>query len=103
MKNSFLINSSAIQNLINHNSIIIDIRDEYEYKKQHIKTSINIPYDIFHLYKKRFNKTTPIFLICQYGHKSKELTNQLRQEGYNAYSIKNGYYAITHTINNNYY
>lgn len=103
MNNSFLIHTDNIKDLITNNSIIIDIRDEYEYKKQHIKTSINIPYEVFHLYKRRFRKEIPLYIICNYGNKSKILVNELRQEGYIAYSFINGYYGLHHNYDNNYY
>lgn len=103
MNNSFSVNTNQIKDLIRNNSIIIDIRDEYEYKKQHIKTSINIPYNRFHIYKKQFNKNTPIYIICHYGQRSKQLVQDLRKEGYEAYSFIGGFYALTHTINNTYF
>lgn len=103
MNNSFLINTNQIKDLINNNSIIIDIRDEYEFNKQHIRTSINIPYNMFYIYKKRFNKTTPIYIICNYGNASKELVENLRKEGYNAYSFIGGFYTLLHSTNNNYF
>lgn len=103
MNNPIFIDPNKMKELIFHNAIIIDIRDEYEYQKQHIKTSINIPYPLFHLYKKRIAKDKPLYLICHYGKQSEKLAKELRKEGYQAYSFINGYYGFTHPLTNKYY
>ena len=103
MNNSFLVDTNQIKDLISNNSLIIDIRDELEFNKQHIKTSINIPYNIFYLYKNKLNKIQPIYIICYYGQTSKELAAVLRKEGYIAYSFIGGFYALTHPISNTFF
>lgn len=101
MNNSILIDTSQIKQLINQNATIIDIRDQQEFQKMHIKTSINIPYDQFNTHT--INPQKPIYLICYSGTKSKQLAIKLRNLGYETYSFIGGFYALEHKINNTYF
>jgi rhodanese-related sulfurtransferase len=72
---------------------LIDLRDETEYKKNHIKGSKNIFWmnilDEKNL--KKIPKDKPIFLICYVGHTSSQVLTLLKLLGYNVVSIKYGY------------
>jgi rhodanese-related sulfurtransferase len=72
---------------------LIDLRDETEYKKNHIKGSKNIFWmnilDEKNL--KKLPKDKPIFLICYVGHTSSQVLTLLKLLGYNVVSIKYGY------------
>ena len=72
---------------------LIDLRDETEYKKHHIKGSKNIYWmnilDEKNL--KKLPKDKPIFLICYVGHTSSQVLTLLKLLGYNVVSIKYGY------------
>ena len=72
---------------------MIDLRDETEYKKNHIKGSKNIYWmnilDEKNL--KKIPKDKPIFLICYVGHTSSQVLTLLKLLGYNVVSIKYGY------------
>jgi rhodanese-related sulfurtransferase len=72
---------------------LIDLRDETEYKKNHIKGSKNIYWmnilDEKNL--KKLPKDKPIFLICYVGHTSSQVLTLLKLLGYNVVSIKYGY------------
>jgi len=72
---------------------LIDLREEKEYKKMHIKGSKNIFWlnilDEKNL--KKLPKNKPIFLICYVGHTSSQVLTLLKMLGYNVMSIKYGY------------
>jgi rhodanese-related sulfurtransferase len=72
---------------------LIDLREEKEYKKGHIKCSKNLFWlnilDEKHL--KKLPKDKPIFLICYVGHTSSQVMTLLKLLGYNVVSIKYGY------------
>ena len=72
---------------------LIDLREEKEYKKMHIKVSKNIFWlnilDEKNL--KKLPKNKPIFLICYVGHTSSQVLTLLKMLGYNVMSIKYGY------------
>ena len=103
MNNSIFVDINQIQEIMNKNEIIIDLRDSIEYDQLHIKGSINIPYEEFYNHKSTLKKDQPIYLICYSGNKSKSLALVLRNEGYEAYSFQGGFYTLTHQINNSYY
>jgi rhodanese-related sulfurtransferase len=72
---------------------LIDLRTEKEYKKMHIKGSVNIFWlnilDEKNL--KKLPRDKPIFLICYVGHTSSQVLTLLKLLGYNVKSIKYGY------------
>lgn len=72
---------------------LIDLRNEKEYKKMHIKGAKNIFWlnilDDKNL--KKLPKDKPIFLICYVGHTSSQVLTLLKLLGYNVISIKYGY------------
>lgn len=72
---------------------LIDLRTEKEYKKMHVKGSVNIFWlnilDDKNL--KRLPRDKPIFLICYVGHTSSQVLTLLKILGYNVMSIKYGY------------
>ena len=72
---------------------LIDLRTEKEYKKMHIKGSVNIFWlnilDDKNL--KKLPRDKPIFLICYVGHTSSQVLTLLKLLGYNVMSIKYGY------------
>jgi len=72
---------------------LIDLRDEKEYKKMHIKGSKNIYWlDILDEKNlKRLPKDRLIVLICYVGHTSSQILTLLKMLGYNVISIKYGY------------
>ena len=79
--------------LTNKDYVLIDLRDEASYKKNHIKGSKNIFWlDILDEQNlKKLPKDKMIFLICYVGHTSSQVLTLLKLLGYNALSIKYGY------------
>lgn len=74
------------------NSIIIDIRTNYEYANGHIDGAISIPYyNLLNNYSHYLNKYQSYYLYCEYGVQSKEISDRLNQFGYNTDSISGGY------------
>ncbi len=72
---------------------LIDLRTETEYKKLHIKGSVNIFWlDILNDKNlKKLPKNKLIFLVCYVGHTSSQVLTILKILGYNVVSIKFGY------------
>jgi len=72
---------------------LIDLREEKEYKKMHIKGAKNIFWlnilDEKNL--KKLPKDELIFLICYVGHTSSQVLTLLKLLGYKVVSIKYGY------------
>jgi len=79
--------------LKNKDYFLIDLREEKEYKKGHVKGAKNMFWlnilDEKNL--KKLPKDKPIFLICYVGHTSSQVMTLLKLLGYNVVSIKYGY------------
>ncbi len=79
--------------LENKDYLLIDLRDQKEYKKMHIKGSKNIFWlnilDEKNL--KKLPKDKLIFLICYVGHTSSQILTLLKILGYKVIAIKYGY------------
>ena len=73
--------------------ILIDVRQESEFKKYHIKGAKNIFW--LDLLKdenlKKLQKNKKIFIICYVGHTSSQAMTLLKLLGYDVTSIKFGY------------
>lgn len=96
MKYNNKIPISKLPSILKKDYQFVDIRDPFEYKKIHFKNFINIPIDEFDLNKYYFSKKEPLILLCYSGKRSKELADQLCNQGYKAYSIEGGMYSILH-------
>lgn len=89
-KNFQIIDANKAMELIkNDDTIIIDVRSEEEFKREHISKAINIPLkDIGNI---KYNKDKIIILYCNVGEKSKEAAKLLVKNGYTRiYSLDGG-------------
>ncbi len=79
------------------NALIIDLREEKEYKEKHIKNAVNYPYSKFeamqvsrdYLYNV-LPKNYKLILYCDRGGVSFIAAKQLARNGYNVYSVVGG-------------
>lgn len=69
-------------NELNNDYILIDVRTNYEYNKNHIDKFINIPLNNIYSVRK-YNKNSKIVLYCDQGRRSKVAYNILKSIGYN--------------------
>lgn len=70
--------------------ILIDVRDKIAFGHGSISGAINIPLDnIQSLYQLPQNRK--IYVFCQRGEFSKQVTELLRDAGYDAYNLNGGY------------
>lgn len=85
------ININDIDPIIN-NIDLIDIRETYEYKNGHIKTSKNIPMgDLLQNPSKYLNKDKKYYIMCQSGMRSKNTSNKLYKAGFNIVNLSGGF------------
>ena len=64
-------------------AILLDVRDEEEYRRGHVPGSKNLPLmqlEDVNLFVK--NKDIPVFVYCQSGSRSYEAVNILKRMGY---------------------
>jgi len=75
-------------------TILIDIRESYEYKMGHIENAINIPNDLLELVPEKYLKKNKVYyLYCDLGIRSEQLSKMLNKKGYKTFSIEGGYKA----------
>ena len=72
---------------------IIDIRDRADFDKETYPGAINIYWEEFEEHMDEIRTDCPVYLICYTGQKSDEIAEELTEQGYEIYSIKNGYRA----------
>lgn len=72
------------------NIIIIDIRSNLLFKRGHIGSAINIPYQDFEYNKTCIPKCYDIILYCERGNQSLLLGRELSKEGYRVKSLYGG-------------
>ena len=68
---------------------LIDIRDNTAYEYGRMDNAVNVPLDSFD--KERLDKSKKNILYCKSGILSINIAEELRSEGYDAYSLKEGY------------
>ena len=74
-------------------SVIIDIRDEHEYKKGHIVNAINLPLSKFdeNIEKISSYRKSPVIVVCQTGSRSVTACKKLIKAGFEeVYNISGG-------------
>ena len=76
------INMREIKNYDNTNYLIIDLRNEVEYKKFHIKNAVNIPYESILNREMEIPKSKTLVLYCEHGGVSIIAAKVLLKRGY---------------------
>lgn len=72
---------------------IIDIRDASDFEKETYPGAVNIYWEKLAAHMDEIRKDCPVYLLCYTGQKSEEIAEELTEQGYEIYSIKNGYRA----------
>lgn len=83
----------AIDTLDSQSSMIIDIRDEFSFEYGSIPNAVNIPLDKLKLDFSVLPKDKLLVICCKSGQISDTLAEKLRENGYNAVNLKEGYYG----------
>ena len=85
------IGSSKLDEIIEENNcVIIDLRDEEEYKESHIKGAKNIPYIVFEKQKDVMENDKKIVLYCDSGGTSIYCAKLLAIRGMTVYNLLKG-------------
>ena len=72
---------------------VIDIRDKADFEKETYPDAINIYWEELEERMNEIRKDCPVYLLCYTGQKSEEIAEELTEQGYEIYSVKNGYRA----------
>ena len=72
---------------------VIDIRDKADFEKETYPDAVNIYWEELEEHMDEIRKDCPVYLLCYTGQKSEEIAEELTEQGYEIYSVKNGYRA----------
>ena len=82
---------SATDFFTNNNSLIIDIREDYEEPKLDLESIKNVPLSELDNFLKNVDKIKKIILLCQHGNRSELATDYLIKKGFvNTFHLQNG-------------
>lgn len=70
---------------------VIDLRKAEDYEKESCEGAVNIYWEEFEEKISALSKEKPLYLICYTGETSDEYAEYLRHQGYEVYSIREGY------------
>ena len=70
---------------------VVDVRKKEDFDRDHYPDSEHIFFDEFWKHRNEFPRNRPIYLICYSGLQTDDLAQDLQNEGYEAYSLENGY------------
>ncbi|WP_419419131.1 rhodanese-like domain-containing protein [Legionella sp. D16C41] len=73
---------SAVKLINDSNAVVIDLRDEENYRNGHIINAIRATAESFNNKQMDKYKTKPIILVCTRGVEAKTLAAKLRQQGF---------------------
>ena len=74
-------------------SYIIDLRPEEQYSRGTFPGAVNIPMEQFEERKEEIPREKTIYLLCHSGEHSRDYTDALEEEGYDAVNVSGGYRA----------
>ncbi len=69
---------------------LIDIRSRFVFQKGHVHNAKNIPLEELEERILELDKKKPVYLLCYHGHSSQDAAAFLNEQGFNAFSIKEG-------------
>ena len=88
--------------LADYDSLIIDIRENYEEPKLDLENVKNVPLSELDNFLKDLDKNHKIILVCQHGNRSELAVDYLNKQGFvNAFHLQNGIESIERISNDN--
>jgi rhodanese-related sulfurtransferase len=88
----YTITPSALETAMNSITppLVVDLRPQKQFAKDHIPSSINIPFEDLGLNLSRLPKSRPIVLVSSHMQKAAQACILLRMLGYNTYLLQQG-------------
>lgn len=77
----------------NADAVLLDVREQYEYDQVHIPDSLLCPLSTFetHFPTHQIIRTTPLYVLCRSGTRSKKAITILKKMGYTTtHNIEDG-------------
>ncbi len=75
--------------IFDRNYLLVDVRQPADYRREHIRGAVCIPYESLKVRIRGLGTTIPI-LYCERGGLSMQAARELEEEGYQALSVVGG-------------
>jgi rhodanese-related sulfurtransferase len=69
---------------------VIDVRELHEFDSGHVTGAVHIPMSVIPVRMNEIEKNEEIWVICQSGNRSGQVTEYLTQHGYRATNVEGG-------------
>ena len=73
---------------------VIDVRREEDFLEDTLEGAVWIPLDALYDRRGELEKDKPVYLLCYNGRRAEPVAQRLAEDGYRAYVIAQGYYAL---------
>lgn len=74
--------AAQLQQIINNNAFLVDVRTPGEFAEGHVSGSVNIPLDTIPMQLALFNNKENIVVFCRSGMRSAQAKGFLEQQGF---------------------
>lgn len=75
---------------VDGDALVVDVRERGEYAQVHIPGAVLIPMGQLTTRLGELDKTSPVYVVCASGNRSRAMTDLLRASGFDAYSVTGG-------------
>ena len=90
------VNVDQVRELVENGSLIVDVRERYEYENGHLKTAVNIPLSELRERINEIPRDVPVYLHCRTGQRSYNAVLALQNLGYqNVYNITGSFLGVS--------
>lgn len=91
------VNVDKVRELVEEGAFIVDVREEYEYKRGHVKGSVNIPLSTLRKRLSEIPRDRPVYLHCRTGQRSYNAVMALQNLGYDqVYNITGSFLGLSY-------
>lgn len=85
----------AVRPLVEAGAFILDVREQGEYKRGHIKNAVNIPLSVLRQQLDQIPKDQPVYVHCRTGQRSYNAVLALQQLGFeNVFNVTGSFIAL---------
>ena len=86
-----LISAREAESLMNHwEDVVIDLRNDRDYRKGHMQGALNLPYEFLDHYIEKLPKNRRYILYCSHGGASMLAGRRMSEQGLDVLSISGG-------------
>jgi rhodanese-related sulfurtransferase len=79
-----------LQGAIERREQVVDVRERNEFDGGHVPSAVHIPMSVIPLRMDEITKKDPVWLICESGNRSGQMTRYLTEQGFDATNVDGG-------------